>query len=291
LGNFHCSILAHSVNPVGDEVISYKLCLERFIHAEFMTHCAFARNASSSRAIPYAKMKEWILRDPAMPLHLGTNRKGMQSGAECDDPDGARLAIEEHAIGMYHDCDYLMETYNLHKEIVNRYTEPWGWINVVMSTGRPGLMNFFSLRCSPYAHPNMQRLAVNMARAYRASVPNRLYPGEWHMPYTEDFTPENYGINDRLMWSVARCAWTSYQTVDGKVATFEDAKRRHDDCVKLKHVTPLSHQYRARDDHGRNGGSVAGWDCYRHMIPGESASEFDFSILDTTYGERDFVVA
>ncbi len=286
--NFKVKLDLHSVNPVGDEVITWDLCYERFIHAEFMTH-RWARNASSSRAIPYLKMKKWIKDDPAMPLHLGTNRSGMQAGAECSNPDDARGRIHDLLGIVYNECDELVDKDDLHKEIVNRYAEPWGWINVVASMGRPQLMNFFKLRISPYAHPNIQRLAVQMARAYRASVPQTLEVGEWHLPFTRDLAYD-VPLADKIKWSVARSAWTSYRTADGKEATYQDAARRHDDCVKLLHVTPLEHQYEARADHGRNGGCVGGYNQYRAMIPNESADDFDFSILDTQYAGVDFLV-
>lgn len=287
MGNFACEIKAHSINPVDDEVISYRLCYERFVHAEFLTHRAFARNASSSRAIPYKRMKEWINADPAMPLHMGTNRSGMQSGAECDSPHSARDLIRGLLRTSVSYCDQLVDGYQLHKEIVNRYTEPWGWINVVVSTGRAGLMNFFKLRISPYAHPNIQRLAVRMARAYRTSRPTLLRAGEWHLPFTDDLSTAPRA--EQLVWSVARCAWTSYQTVEGRDATWADAQRRHDDCVALKHMTPCEHQYQARGDHfGR--GVARGFDSYRSMIPGESVSEFDFGILDREYANCDWRV-
>lgn len=68
-----------------DKVLSTLLLrYPRFIHAEFMTHRAFSRNAASSRAIPVKKMIDDILADTAMPIHWGANQKGMQADQECD---------------------------------------------------------------------------------------------------------------------------------------------------------------------------------------------------------------
>lgn len=290
MGNFRCELLEHTVNPVGEEAVSYGTCYERFIHAEVMTHGAWNRNASSARAIPYERMKKWTMSDPALPLHLGRNQSGMQSGNQIDDPDACYRDLLQMLEGMYLSSDVLMAKYDLHKEIINRYTEPWAWINFVMTTGRPGLMNFFHLRCTKYAHPNIQRLAVTMARLYRASTPRKLAVGEWHMPFVTAEERETLLVPNQIVWSTARCAWTSYQTVEGKKATYEQAQKRHDDCVSLKHMTPCGHQLQARGDHGRNGGQMAGYDQYRHMIPEESAKEFDFGLLDTIYADRDFVV-
>lgn len=306
-GNFKVELLAHSINPVGDEAITFATCHERAVHADYMTH-RWSRNASSSRAIPFDRMLAWTERDPALPLHLGRNRPGMQSGAEVDDQAGCREGI----LGLFdHVAEFCRKVlhgkHDLHKEAINRYLEPWGWINTVGTMGRPQLMNAFGLRCSPHADPRAQRLFVGMARLYRASTPRPLEAGEWHLPYVTDRQLRAYDeglgqaikwggaepdeLPERLLvWSAARCAWVSYRTVDGKVATWEKAKRRHDECVESKHCTPLEHQLRARADHGRNGGCVAGYDCYRHMIPDESASDFDFSILDTVYQDRDYII-
>lgn len=296
--NFRCNILSHSMNPVGDEVVTFDLCYERFIHPQVQKHRT-SRCNSSSRAIPFKKMLEWTERDPAMPLHLGKNQKGMQSGGEVDNPEKCRNDILWLFAHTSHYCESIMKEQNLHKEVVNRYLEPWGWINEVVSFSRPSLMNFFRLRMSPDAHPNIQRLAVRMARAYRDSVPKTLNTGDWHLPYVrEEDWWEAASIGDGreaiqyvLTWSVARCAWNSYRTVDGKDATFERAKIRHDDCISLAHPTPLEHQYRARDDHGRNGGCVPGFDCYRHMVFGDFLPEPDLDhLLDVVYKDRDFVV-
>src|SRR4051812_26408617 len=75
-GNFKAHLELHSVNPSGYEAITFTHTHERSAtHAEFMTH-RVSRNASSSRAIPFEKMVAWIDADPAMPLHLGLNKKG-----------------------------------------------------------------------------------------------------------------------------------------------------------------------------------------------------------------------
>lgn len=290
-GNFSVEILKHSANPDGYEAITFQATYERFIHAEVMTH-RWSRNYSSSRAIPYEKMREWIRRDPALPLHLGTNRPGMQSGAEVDDPEQLRRELIEMHSGIETICDCIVLDHDPHKEIINRYAEPWGWITGIMTMGRPQLMNFFSLRCTGYAHPNIQRLAVSMARLYRDSTPQSLDFDQWHMPYFDDYIPMGNicrpDVAVALHWSVARSAWCSYNNPT-KDATYEMAKKRHDDCVSLKHATPLEPQLRARMSGGMKG-LVPGFDSYRSMIPGESARDFDFGILDRDYAGCDYIV-
>lgn len=290
VGNFSVKLVRHSVNPVGEEVITWLLCYERFIHAEFMTH-RWSRNGSSSRAIPFKRMSDWIDRDPALPLHWGKNKQGMQSSHEEVDIDLAIGSALGSLADMKQRTNWMISVLDLHKEIVNRYLEPWGWINVVATMGKAQLMNFFTLRCAREANPNMQRLAVTMARLYRASRPYPVLDGDWHLPFTEDLN-RDLSLMDKLAYSVARCAWTSYMTVVGKDATLEEARNRHDRCMSFKHMTPFEHQYKARSDHectfGR--GCVPGWTSYRSLVPGEYSPEFDFSILDTVYKDSDYVV-
>jgi hypothetical protein len=288
--NFRCTLLAHSINPVGDEAITFALCYERFVHAEVLTHRQFSRNASSSRAIPYARMRDWILADPALPIHWGSNRSGMQSGPPVADPELARRQVFD-LLGDTLGHTHQLQEQGLHKEVINRYLEPWSWINVVITTGRPGLMNFLNLRMTAEALPNIQRLAVTMARAYRASTPAVLGAGEWHLHYVTPDQRQTLSLDAQLIWSTARCAWVSYQTVEGKVASFEQAQRRHDESIRYKHCTPLEHQLRARADHDRNGGPIPGFDQYRHLIPEESCPDFDYeTLLDTVYADCDYRV-
>lgn len=291
IGNFSAKILKHSRTVLGHEAITFLVTYERFIHAEVMTH-RWSRNYSSSRAIPYAVMRKWTDADPALPLHFGKNQGGMQSGLIVDSPDNLRLSILE----MYDEtkdwADGVTGEHSPHKEIINRYLEPWGWITGVITTGKPQLMNFFNLRCSEFAHPNIQRLAVSMARLCRDSTLQELQQDDWHVPFFDDYIPKgrihDSNVSRALIWSVARSAWCSYNAPE-KEADFARAKVRHDDCVKFKHVSPMEHQLRARDDHDRVG-LVPGYDSYRMCVPGESAGTFDFSILDTKYKERDFIL-
>jgi len=288
-GNFSVRLLKHSANPTGREAISWLVTYERFIHAEVMTH-RWERNFSSSRAVPYAKMVEWIKEDPALPLHLGRNQSGMQSGAEVDKPDEFRRMLVELFADTVEICNYYVDEFDPHKEIINRYLEPWAWITGIMTMGRDQLMNFFTLRCSRYAHPNIQRLAVTMARLYFASTPQRLDVGDWHVPFIDDHIPHGKtgAIKTELIWSVARAAWCSYNSPT-KDATFSRAKIRHDDCVANKHMTPLGHQLMVRSE-GDGHGVVPGYDSYRSMIPGEMSRDFDPAILETVYKGRDYVV-
>ena len=53
-------IIADSINPQGDRIITYLLTYPHFIHSELMTHRMFSRNSASSRAIPLKKMIKMV---------------------------------------------------------------------------------------------------------------------------------------------------------------------------------------------------------------------------------------
>ena len=299
-GNFKVHLELHTRTIRGHECITFRGTSERFFWAEVMTH-RNSRNASSARAIPYKRMKQWILSDPAMPIHFGSNRAGMQSGDVIVDVDGCEREILALLDEVYERMDGIVTRYDVHKEIINRYSEPWAWINWVASFSRPAFHNMLHLRCTPQANLSFQRLASNMARQYRASEPIELQPGAWHIPMISDFwdyrngapTLEELGeekLEEYLTWSSARSAWTSYQTVEEKIGTYEDAVKRHRGNVDFKHATPLEHQNRARSDDSRNGGTMPGYDQFRHMIPNESCKDFDFDKFEQLYQGRDYLI-
>src|SRR5579863_3407476 len=96
-------IILDSISPAGVRLVTFELKYPRFIHAEFMTHRVFSRNASSSRAIPVHKMLERIRKEPAMPVHWGQNQPGMQAANEVADPELAKqlwLEAAEQACDM-----------------------------------------------------------------------------------------------------------------------------------------------------------------------------------------------
>jgi hypothetical protein len=64
-------VIADSIADGCPRLITLQLRYPRFIHSEFMTHRAFSRNASSSRAIPVERLIQDVIDDPAMPVYWG----------------------------------------------------------------------------------------------------------------------------------------------------------------------------------------------------------------------------
>lgn len=69
----------------GQRLTTMQVTHPRIVHAEFNTHCMFARNASSSRAIPFAVTVKRVTEDPFIPVYWGENQSGMQAAKEISD--------------------------------------------------------------------------------------------------------------------------------------------------------------------------------------------------------------
>lgn len=302
-------IIADSISPEGKRITTMQLRYPRFIHAEFMTHRMFSRNASSSRAIPVKKMIEDLRRDPAMPIHWGSNKPGMQAGEQLD-PDSVGtcqsiwLDARDDAIRK---AEWLMKN-GLHKQIANRILEPWAHINVVVTA--TDWANFFALRRHEDAQPEIKALADAMWDAMDQSEPRVLQPGQWHLPYVDadvdadrdtfnyerdqalagstPSIPEDRDVLDVLRKiSVARCARVSYLTHDGRQTSIEEDLQLYDRLVGSQplHASPAEHQATPDKALMRNGlgevimwdaenlhGNLTGWVQLRKTLPGENIS-------------------
>lgn len=241
------SVLA-SVSPDDIRIDTLLLRYPRFIHAEFMTHRQFSRNASSSRAIPVERLIADVENDPAMPIFWGKNQKGMQAREELT---GAALVLAKTTwyIALkraIRSANSLSET-GAHKQIVNRIIEPFAHINVVVTATE--WENFFALRIHEDAQPEIKALAEAMRGAIDGATPKILSYDEWHLPFVSgDDVADHGGLTDpsgnlRVV-SAARCARTSYKTHDGRVSSLEEDITLGERLTKSRpfHASPFEHQ-------------------------------------------------
>lgn len=245
-------IIADSICPNGQRITTYELEYPRFIHAEFMTHRLFSRNAASSRAIPVDKAIELIKADTARPIHWGKNQPGMSAKEECH----TNIVVEGIATQIYgrkqwwdkaRDAAISYAQYfnkaGYHKQIVNRLLEPFTHIKVVCTATEYD--NFFWLRRHPDAQPEIQELAEQMWQAREASTPVKLNSGDWHVPYFEHgYWSEsecNGTLEDAIAISSSCCAQVSYRRLDDSVEKARDIYKR---LVESKpvHASPFEHQ-------------------------------------------------
>ena len=212
-------IIADSLNAdTGSRLTTFLVRFHRFILPEVLTHRVFSRNTSSSRAIPVAKKIALIAECLASPVSFGLAAKPMYSVEENDKGiyikefndtfapiDAWRLAAEsavEFATA-FSNSDY-------HKQVVNRIIEPYTWTDMVISSTEWD--NFFKLRISSDAQPEIQELAVKMKLALLESTPVELQEGEWHLPFVTDSERNEFSLNQQKQLSVVRCARVSYKT-------------------------------------------------------------------------------
>ena len=244
---FEVKVICDSIAPCGKRLTTITSTFPRIILSEVNTHRDRCRNAASSRAIPFIKMRESIRQDPFIPIAWGLEQSGMQAG-DAIPPELAELAEQLwlqacesaqryakmiHNIGTtYNDLNTVQRPefaeVKIHKSIPNRLVEPWMWCTQVMSATEWN--NFFRLRCHPDAEVHFQKIANMIKDALAASTPiernGKGEPESWHLPFilpedwdwtrteAKDFVDTAMGMLKRI--STARCARVSYLTHEGK---------------------------------------------------------------------------
>jgi hypothetical protein len=258
-----------SVSPAGRRLTTFILKYPRFIHSELMTHRVFSRNAASSRAIPFARMVALIEEQPAGPVYWGSNKPGMQSGAELGFEDRAAAAdIWQGALRLAMRSAGKLDAIGVHKSISNRLLEPFAHMTTLVSATE--WSNFFHLRAHADAQPEFRVLAFLMLEAYLHSEPAER---DTHRPFGEE-APEGreYEV------ATARCARLSYLTFDGEHAPEKDVAL-HDGLVKAGHWSPFEHCADALEDPDKWSGNFRGWLQYRKCFGAENATGEDLAAI------------
>lgn len=256
--DYSVRIVQDSINVRDQRITTFLLTYPRFIHSELMTHRVFARNAASSRAIPYVKMRDTMLENPASPVFWGANQSGMQARTEMEEHSrhAAQRIWKNAALAA---CQYADElnSLGLHKQHVNRLLEPWQWMTTLL-TGTD-FENFFCLRAHEDAAPEFAHLANMMLSAYNASTPKSLHEQEWHIPLMDELT-EGMDLDTKLKVCVARCARTSLRNFDGTFSVEKDVAL-YTDLSTRGHWSAFEHAALCSPD--ANNGPFTGWVQFR----------------------------
>ena len=227
MGQIKAEIVAHSLSPQGDELISVLCTFPRIILAEVNTHRMLSKNTSSSRAIPIKKMIEAVQTNPFIPIAWQKTHPGMQGSeylnleksdyAKRDWLDAKRFAV---------DVAQRMHKTGVTKQLCNRLLEPFMWTTMLITGPRSGWDNFFNLRCPQYklhggddhevykswkdavkiypaakdatildrlkcnkglAEIHIMQLAECIYDALNENTPEQLKAGEWHIPFGDSF--------------------------------------------------------------------------------------------------------
>lgn len=237
-------IIADSIGKEnGIRLTTFQLSYWRAIHSEMMTHRVFSRNASSSRAIPVAKLAQKALDEMVYPLRWGMNQTGMQASQQ--NLEGEELeeakAIWDNMAHVCADGVKRLAELGLHKQHCNRALEWFSDIHVVLSATE--LDNFYELRDHEAAQPEIEELAKAMKDAQSNSSPSVLKVGDWHLPYILEKEKGKFSIEDLVKISSSRCARVSYLKHDGTKPNFEDDLSLYSKLVGSKpyHCSPLEH--------------------------------------------------
>lgn len=260
-------VILHSRYEGHPDLVTLALTYPRYIHAEFLTHRVFSRNASSSRAIPVAKMLKNISENPVMPIYWGSNKPGMQAGEELE---GWRLAVAKATwkMAVKTACFYswILNEVGLHKQHANRGTEPYQLISVLVTSTE--WSNFMDLRNHPDAQPEIQYLAQKMLQAMSESQPQILRQGDWHLPFIRKEEFGMYPLRDLQEASAARCARVSYLTHQGRLPEVAQDKLLFQKLAGSTpiHASPLEHIAVPSWKHNAN---LVGWKQFRKVVEEE----------------------
>lgn len=264
-------IISDSISSVGKRITTFVLKYPRYIHSELMTHRAFSKNASSSRAIPMSKIIKQVITDPVIPIHFGANKVGMSANNELT---GLRRIVAKYLwLGARWPAAlfaYAMKLVGLHKQIGNRILEPWMYIHVVL-TGTE-FDNFYSLRCDKeHAHPDIYMLAEKMLEAHNNSIPELT---KVHLPFVLDEEKVMYDGDTLISISAARCCRISYLNHDNSKP---NVQKDIELCNTLKgngHRSPFEHQAFSLQDKEECSGNFVGWLQYRKTLENENYDNF-----------------
>lgn len=256
-------VLLDSISESGHRLTTMEVVCPNIIWPEMLTHRAFSRSTSSNRAIPAARMIKMVEDDPFIPMVWPRNQPGMRGGELLPFEDAVDAQADWcEALDASLDAAKAMVIRDVHKSIVNRLLQPFGWTTAIISSTEWD--NFFAQRCSPLAEYHMMLTAQAMKKALEDSKPVTYYAGGWHCPLTEDINDEGWPLVKRI--SAARCARVSYLTHDGKRDVAEDLKLYERlRSANPPHWSPMEHVATPAHPHDRVEGNFTGWHQFRHI--------------------------
>lgn len=270
---YSSKVVADSISQDGVRLTTLEVCFPRPYLAEFNTHRDFSRNSASSRAIPVAKQIERVRENPYVPLSFGKNQPGMQASEELSGED-LEAAISEWLLARDRAVDFATSLMDLgvHKQTANRLLEPFMWHTVIVSATEWG--NFFGLRRSEMAQPEIHKIADLMFESMEASEPSYIGWDGWHLPYISEEERITLPSGDLVRISSARCARVSYLTHDGVRDISKDLEL-FERLAGPGHMSPMEHPAKPVEHHPTAFyGNFKGWKQFRKFLPHES----DFSL-------------
>lgn len=244
----------------------------RIIMAEFNTHRALSKSSASSRAVPLSKQIEKTKANTFYPSWVGMSESGMQASAEVS-PETEDRFRQEWLLAASVMCGIAesMDRMSIHKQISNRLTETFQYVTTIVSGTE--WANFFSLRCSLQAQPEMMALAFKMLAAYVESKPEET---DNHIPFGDQMEP-GLSTEEKRLIACARCARISYDNFEGKRDSQADLKLANR-LISSGHMSPFEHVARSHIN-DTFVGNFRGWVQQRKLIQGENIVKIDYEKL------------
>lgn len=238
VGQATATVIEDTMSPSGVRLTTLELVYPRYIHSELMTHRMFSRNASSSRATPLQVNLDEVCLDPVFFDFVGKNQKGMVATEPLNDVlvDDFKTDWESLGIMVASHVAKMNKKYGIHKQTLNRALEPWLRIRTLVTATE--WENFFKLRLSPNAQPEIQSLARAMHEAMGKSEPKG---GVFHVPYLKFHEQKELKVVDAYKVSAARCARVSYARHDGRETTTEEDLKLARNLFDAGHMSPFEH--------------------------------------------------
>ena len=286
-------VIADSITEKGNRITTFVLVFPRIVLAEFNTHRAVSKNSASSRAIPFKKMLQKVMKTPFIPVKWMKDHSGMQGNEYFS---GWKLFLLKQLWLTARNLSVLLamilSRFGLTKQIVNRLLEPFMY-HTVICTGTDW-ENFFALRAHDAAEIHIADLAYKMLEAYNESTPKLLKKGEWHVPFgdrVDDARIEEMlysGNIENVNWvnveqhdswideikiriATARCARVSYLNFEGQDDYIADVKL-HDRLFSMGHFSPFEHCAIASSTDSYSG-NFKGFIQYRKILAEENKTD------------------
>lgn len=236
-------VITDSVSQYGDRLATLHLRYPRLMHADFMTHRVFSRNASSNRAMPTVTVINNIDTDLVLPLKYYKNQKGMFGSDFLD--EFSILKCEELIKKLWIETKNTvleLDKLTLHKQNKNRYLEPFQHIDVLLTTTE--FDNFFNLRTALDAQPEIIQLALQIKESLQKSSPILLQENEWHLPFITEMEKLKFNIEILKKLSSSRCSRISYLKHDKTNPSVEEDIEQYNSLYLNKHMSPFEHPAR-----------------------------------------------
>ena len=240
---YYAKIIADSSAEVDrlattDRLTTMEVTFPRFILPEITRHRSFSFSVMSSRARSLTQTIREVEESPFIPDYWGKHQPGMSAYEEVSD-SAAGTALWEWIQAKKNAVESARKLagLGLHKQLVNRILEPFMWTTAIISSTT--WENFFNLRISPEAQPEIQRTAQEMLYAFQHSSPTKVIENTWHLPYVSEEEKASFDIEILKKVSAARCARVSYNN-QNKIDPEADVKL-FDKLVKSGHWSPLEH--------------------------------------------------